>query len=237
MGVLALSNKSDPELSGELQALRDVFEYNTFVRKRYLGFITRLPEGTLTKDRGASHPSILDIFVHILDVYKSWFHTYRTGKQDLPEIKGLSLSQTKELEVEVDAYIHDFMARLRAQDINRSFQFAVGDGEDKGKLVTWNLKGMLWHQVEEELQHRGEINALLWQDDIDPPVTSWYRWEKAQRIENETCSPEIQRWGGFKGQLSHDKMKDGQAAPFISPSYGVDARLESLERRVDSSDV
>ena len=25
-----------------------------------------------------------------------------------------------------------------------------------------------WHMVEEELQHRGEINALLWQMDIDP---------------------------------------------------------------------
>jgi uncharacterized damage-inducible protein DinB len=32
---------------------------------------------------------------------------------------------------------------------------------------------MLWTLVGEELQHRGELNALLWQIDIDPPITEW----------------------------------------------------------------
>ena len=173
-----MAGASGQELEGELQALREVFAYNTFVRKRYLEFLSTLPQETLLKDRGASHPSILDIFVHVLNVYKEWFHTYETGKQDLPEAKGLSLSQVKALEAEMDAYIGNFMERLRPQGILESFQFTVGDGEDKGSVITWSLKGMLWHQAMEELQHRGEINALLWQEDIDPPVTSWYRWEK-----------------------------------------------------------
>lgn len=104
----------------------------------------------------------------------------------------------KKLEVEVGTYVYNFMQKLRAQDINKSFQFTVGDGEDKGRLVTWNLKGMLWHLVAEELQLRGEINALLWQDDIDPPVTSWYRWDKALEKNNKIPfqkkpSPRLQR--------------------------------------------
>ena len=40
---------------------------------------------------------------------------------------------------------------------------------------------MLWHLVEEELQHRGELNALLWQEDIDPPVISWGEWKRQSR--------------------------------------------------------
>ena len=36
---------------------------------------------------------------------------------------------------------------------------------------------MLWHLVEEELQHRGEVNALLWQINVDPPVTNWFDWK------------------------------------------------------------
>jgi uncharacterized damage-inducible protein DinB len=43
-------------------------------------------------------------------------------------------------------------------------------------VITWSLKGMLWHLAEEELQHRGEANALLWQEDVKPPVTSWWWW-------------------------------------------------------------
>jgi len=36
---------------------------------------------------------------------------------------------------------------------------------------------MLWHMVEEELQHRGELNALLWQIDVDAPVFDWLDWK------------------------------------------------------------
>jgi hypothetical protein len=36
---------------------------------------------------------------------------------------------------------------------------------------------MLWHLVEQELQYRGELNALFWQIDIDPPITDWLDWK------------------------------------------------------------
>jgi len=38
---------------------------------------------------------------------------------------------------------------------------------------------VLWHLVEEELQHRGELNALLWQIDVEAPVMSWIDWSHA----------------------------------------------------------
>jgi uncharacterized damage-inducible protein DinB len=163
----------------ELEAVKDWFDYNTFVRKRYLRSIQKLPTRVITKDRGASFPSILDIFTHVLDVYKSWFHVYETG-EDLPEIKGLSLAQVKKLENEVDSYIESFMRKTNATDLNKTFQYSVGKGKKK-KIVTRRLIDMLWHLVEEELQHRGEMNALLWQDDIDPPITSWGRWQKSMK--------------------------------------------------------
>ncbi|MDH2900512.1 MAG: DinB family protein [archaeon] len=160
----------------ELEAVRDWFEYNTFVRKRYLDYISKLPENVITKDRGASFPSILDILTHILDVYKSWFHVYETGTgKDLPELKGLSLTQVKDLESEIDQYISKFMRNTTSKDLYNTFQFTTGEGEEK-RIVKRKLIDLLWHLVEEELQHRGELNALLWQDDIDPPVTSWGRW-------------------------------------------------------------
>jgi uncharacterized damage-inducible protein DinB len=173
--------KNTQELAGELRALREVIEYNTFVRKKYLAFLGKLPKDTLTRDRGASHSSILDIFVHVLNDKKSWFYTYRTGKQDLPETKVQSLYDAQRLESEVDRFIRNFMRKLQPEDVHKPFQFTVGAGPEEGQVITWTLKGMLMHQVEEELQHRGEINALLWQDDIDPPVTSWWRWEQATK--------------------------------------------------------
>ena len=162
---------------GELAALRDFFAYNTHVRKKYVNFISNLPEKTLKKDRGASYPSILDIQTHILDVCRSWLHVYETG-EDLPELKGLSVTQLKKLDKEVGKYIESFMQKLRAEDLTKSFQYTIETSKGK-RIVTRNTGDMLWHMIEEELQHRGELNALLWQDDIEPPVTEWFEWKKA----------------------------------------------------------
>jgi len=146
------------------------------VRKRYLGFISRRPEEVITKDRGASFPSILDIMAHSLNAYKSWFHLYETGKWYLPETEGISLREVKNLETEVDSYITNFMKKTTSRDLNKTFHYSFGNGKSK-RTVKRKLVDMLWHLVEEELQHRGELNALLWQDDISPPVTGWGRWK------------------------------------------------------------
>jgi uncharacterized damage-inducible protein DinB len=163
----------------ELEALKDWFDYNTFVRKRYLEFIALLPESVITKDRGASFPSILDIFTHVLDVYQSWFHIYETG-EDLPDTKGLSVAEVRALESEVDSYIAKFMRKTTSADLSNTFQFTRGRGKEK-QIIKRRLVDMLWHLVEEELQHRGELNALLWQDDLDPPVTSWSKWMEEKK--------------------------------------------------------
>jgi uncharacterized damage-inducible protein DinB len=172
-----------PRNRGEVEALRDWFEYNTYVRQRYLRLISRLPKAALAEDRGASFPSILDIFTHVLDVYKSWFHVYETGK-DLPELKGLTLKQVKDLENEIDSYLARFMKRATAKDLHNRFEFAVEEGKKKRKIRR-TLGEMLWHLVEEELQHRGELNALLWQDDIDPPVISWSEWLSQRKVKRK----------------------------------------------------
>ena len=167
--------KTAGELAGELASLREFFAYNLFVRKRYLDLMGRLPEEALTRDRGASYPSILDIQTHILDVCRSWLHACETG-EDSPELRGLDLAQVKALEAEVDDYAERFVRKLRPEDLEGSFQFTPGKG---GGVVTVAVRKMLWHMVEEELQHRGELNALLWQDDIEPPITDWIDWKKA----------------------------------------------------------
>jgi uncharacterized damage-inducible protein DinB len=183
--------KSDSNLNGELASLRDFFAYNKFVRKKYFRFLSKLPKNTLTKDRGASFSSLLDIYTHVLDAYYCWFlayetggickrwqYSHETGKDDFEDLKGLSLNEIRKLEREVERRIDDVMHKLKPEDLTKSFQFIMGSGKNS-KTLSRNVGYMLWHLVEEELQHRGEMNALLWQDDIDPPITGWFRWKKA----------------------------------------------------------
>jgi uncharacterized damage-inducible protein DinB len=176
----------------ELLALRDFFAYNSFVRKKYLRLFTKLSKRTLAKDRGASYPFILDIHAHILDVYTCWFlafekgetckrwgYRYETG-EELQNLIGLSLTRVKKMEQEVDRHIDRVMRELRPVDLRDSFHYRLGTGKEK-TVRTRNVGEMLWHLIEEELQHRGELNALLWQEDIGPPVTSWFAWKDSLR--------------------------------------------------------
>jgi uncharacterized damage-inducible protein DinB len=187
-----VSNNGRSELDGELKSLRDFFAYNTFVRKKYFKLISKLPKNVIGKNRGASFPTIQDIFVHVLDVYRCWLlayekgapcnrwmHSYETGELIPPELEGLSMAKIREIENEVDTHIERAMKILKPQDLRGSFSYTLGTGREKS-VRTRNVGEMLWHLIEEELQHRGELNALLWQDDIDPPVTSWYEWNRKQ---------------------------------------------------------
>ena len=163
----------------ELEAIRDWYAYNTFVRRRYLRFLQRLPKGVITKGKEASFPSILEIFTHVLDVYKSTLKGfYETGK-DTELLEHISLKEMMQEEEEMDAYLSGLMQRLTPFDLESPFVYSYGQGKIKRKR-RGILVDVLWHLVEEELQHLGEINALLFQENIDPPVTSWLYWKKHQ---------------------------------------------------------
>jgi uncharacterized damage-inducible protein DinB len=190
------SNRSEnrkARLEGELKGIRNFFAYNAFVRKKYLAFISKLPENVRAKDRGASFPSIVDIFAHVLDAYNCWITAYNTGdackrwqhrheteKEEFDELLGLSISQVKEMEERTDRQIDLLLKNLKPEDLAKTFRFTIGSGKSK-ESYSRNTGEMLWHLIEEELQHRGEMNALLWQDNIDPPVTGWFGWKKTLR--------------------------------------------------------
>jgi uncharacterized damage-inducible protein DinB len=160
----------------ELNTIKQWYRYNSYVRKKYLNSLEKLPQAEASKDRGASFPSLIDIFAHTLDAYRHWFFYRYEGKEpDLSKrIRGRvkTISELKEEEKQVDSRIMSFVEGLSLLDLDKTFETS----DDNGKW-RFSLRQMLWHLVEEELQHRGELNALLWQIDIDPPITDWLDWK------------------------------------------------------------
>ncbi|MCI4340127.1 MAG: hypothetical protein L3J73_02500 [Thermoplasmata archaeon] len=60
-------------MTSELGLIQSLYAYNSRVRARYLTAIWKLPTRERYRDRGASYPSIVDIFMHALDAYRVWF--------------------------------------------------------------------------------------------------------------------------------------------------------------------
>jgi len=45
--------------------------------------------------------------------------------------------------------------------------------DDEGKTHRFTAEDILIHMFEEEVHHRGELIALLWQMGVEPPSMGW----------------------------------------------------------------
>jgi uncharacterized damage-inducible protein DinB len=176
----------------ELDSLKEFYRYNSYVRKKYLQALERLPKEELVRERGASYPSIIEIFIHVLGAYRYWLMIKypNLSKEEIERLENEStskypklfkeedrlkesLDEARELEKEVDSFVMNFIEKMNDEKLASTFETMNRSGKREEIIVS----DMLWHLIEEELQHRGELNALFWQIDLDPPVTGWRDWK------------------------------------------------------------
>jgi uncharacterized damage-inducible protein DinB len=171
-----------PSTDPELASIRRWFRYIGDARSRYLEAFSKLPSAALLEDRGASYPSVLDIFAHALLAHRNWVvYAYVDTASPASKTVGWTLPETRVLAAEVERALDRFLSSLSAEDLAREFTFHWTTG-DPSTRATRTTRDMLWHLVEEELQHRGEINALLWQRDRAVPVLSWDEWAESHPL-------------------------------------------------------
>lgn len=164
-------------MTSELESIRSWFAYLAAARRGYLETLAKLPVGELARDRGASHPTLLDIFAHSQGALYFWMKSCakfefppQPGDPDAPP----SIAALRTDETYIQTQIQRIMAELTEADLDRTVFREEGRGSPHDCNIP--IREVLWHLVEEELQHRGELNALLWQIDVDAPVLSWIDW-------------------------------------------------------------
>lgn len=166
----------------ELALIRMWYRYNAELRPRYLEAIARLPVKAYRRNEGASYP-LFEIFLHVLDAYRWWFRYVRLDQvRNYPAARLRTSVRTvqgaRRAMVRTTREVSRFVARLKAADLDRvlTFRAPVDDGWTRWRREQVSLRAMLWHMVEEELQHRGEMNALLWRHGLEPPVLGFHEW-------------------------------------------------------------
>jgi uncharacterized damage-inducible protein DinB len=156
-------------MRSELDTIRDLYAYNSRTRKKYLTTIWHLPEKKRYRPWGASFPSLVDIFLHVLDAYRWWFLTVYSKNStwnEYPIGQKLSRAQAVKEERTTDRLVMTTMAKLQPRDLSRKLTLP-------GRRGQISLRVLLLHMAEEELQHWGEMNALLWQENVEPPITGF----------------------------------------------------------------
>lgn len=152
--------------------IKELLGYNDKIRHRYFEkCLSKLPWKEFVKDRGASWGSIRNIFVHTLGAIDYWLDFLQ--QQNVRSHKRFEEYKTFD---EVKAYMDHIEKRMRnylnslpANGLQK--KYTVKNDENEIEIVT--AEDVLIHVFEEEVHHRGELIALLWQMDIEPPLMGW----------------------------------------------------------------
>lgn len=151
--------------------VRKLLEYNETVRHRYFEKLFSLSWKEFTKNREASFHSIRNIFAHTLNAIDYWLDFLQ--KQNLHTKKEYDEYRTfDELRVymeHVEKRTHDYLDSLTPKRLEKTYKVK----DDEGKMSEVTAEDVLIHVFEEEVHHRGELIALLWQMSVEPPPMGW----------------------------------------------------------------
>ena len=166
----------------ELETVRRFYRLNSRMRRKYLRTLVALPREERLKDRGASFGSLQEIYVHVLDGLRWWFEFIpenRAEEASQYPAREMTPDQLAAVTDAVDRAVFQFLDKLVEDDLGA--EIVLHYVED-GKAVDMRLptSDLVWHMVEEELQHRGELNAILWQLGVEPPIGQIEDWNAAK---------------------------------------------------------
>src|SRR5881396_2475153 len=151
---------------------RSIYQYNWQVLRDYGEALAKLPREELVKNREATHGSMKNIFHHILSVHDGWLNVAAQGtsadpamrEKDFDEV--LSMDPLRAYLEEIIAKEASFLASLRDKDLGRRVK-------PEWKERSHPLQDALMQVTFEQAHHIGELIALFWQSDVEPPEMTW----------------------------------------------------------------
>ena len=156
-----------------------LLEYSQFLRHKYLETLGKLPWADLVKDRGASFPSLRDIYLHMIFVVDAYINYILQGNPDYPSINYNEYDSiekiTKYLE-QVESKANANLSKMTPEELARNVERKQKDGS----TFPIPVEDMLLDFFQEETHHRGELMALLWQMDVAPPHMGFVQYTRSQ---------------------------------------------------------
>jgi uncharacterized damage-inducible protein DinB len=118
--------------------LEVLFDYSHWANRKLFETMSRLTPEQFTKTVDGSHGAIRSTMVHALSAEWGWLSRCDgpdrgapLNPADYPTVESLVATWTK-----VEAYVREFLSRLRDEDLNRNVEFMIGGTEKRGPART-----------------------------------------------------------------------------------------------------
>ena len=163
----------------QISDFKELFNYNHTVRQNYIDiFKQKLSWEVMVKNRETGWLSLKDTLLHIIWVEDSWINYSIQGLEDpnrpFPYSNYNSWKAIEDYNLNSILKINSYLDSLTPNDLWKSISRMNVDGIRR----TTKVRDVLIHVITEELHHRGEIIAILWQMNFQPPDMGWLSFMK-----------------------------------------------------------
>jgi uncharacterized damage-inducible protein DinB len=151
--------------------VRKLLDYNGEVRHRYLDVLAKLSWDELVENREVSFYSIRNIFIHTLNALDYWLDFLQNEQlhahQNFEQYR--NIEDMRRYMEHVEGRLKKYIGNLTCEGLMKGYARKNAAGE----TIKVTAEDVLIHVFEEEIHHRGELIALLWQMDVEPPPMGW----------------------------------------------------------------
>jgi uncharacterized damage-inducible protein DinB len=164
--------------------IHELHEYSDRVRTNFANKLTELPWSEVEKNREASFNSMKNILLHMID-NEEWMVNWviRNKSKDYVRKKSEEYTSMKmildHLE-EVEDRSRQYFAKLDDGELSRGVKLTTSAGQ----TFDLSVEECLFQSFTEQMYHLGELIALLWQDNVEPPKMQWF-WNNP-RVQTST---------------------------------------------------
>ena len=155
-------------------SIEELHQYSTSVRSNFATKLAELPWSDVEKNREASFYSMKNILLHMID-NEDWMVNWviHNKSKDYARRKSEEYTSMKMIQdhlEEVEEKSARYFARLDVTELGRRVKFATM----AGPTFDLTVEECLFQSFTEQLYHLGELIALFWQDNIEPPKMQWF---------------------------------------------------------------
>jgi len=151
--------------------VKALIEYNEEVRNRYFDSLRKLPWTEFAKNREASWHSMRNIFIHTLGAIDHWLNFLQNeevhSRKEFDDYK--TFADISEYMRHVETRTNKYLDSLTEQGLMKRYTVR----NDVEETIEVTAEDVLVHVFEEEVHHRGELIALMWQMNVEPPLMGW----------------------------------------------------------------
>jgi uncharacterized damage-inducible protein DinB len=158
----------------------ELYAYSSRVRRSFAEKLAQLPFETVAENREASFFSMMNVLLHMID-NEDWIVNWVIpGKSQAyvrkkwEEYAGMA-DVIKHLD-DVEAKTRTYLKTLNEERLTRRVDFVLSSGQS----FNLSLEECLFQSFTEQLYHLGELIALFWQENIEPPRMQWF-WNNPRK--------------------------------------------------------